>query len=180
VSFPSSSDSASRAEVFRRIKAVAMDVDGVLTDGSFYWGPDGVELKRFCMSDSTGMAQARDAGIRLALISGESSGPGMALVRRYAEKLRIETCYPGCHDKAAAFREFAEKHGVDLADACFVGDDVIDLEAMSLAGLAVAPADAHPLALARAGYVTKARGGNGAVRELFDLILGRIGPEAGS
>jgi 3-deoxy-D-manno-octulosonate 8-phosphate phosphatase (KDO 8-P phosphatase) len=148
-----------------------MDVDGVLTDGSFFWGANGEEWKRFCFLDSTGIAQARAAGLPVALISGESSPAGMALVQRYADKLKIADVFKGCHDKAAALRSFAAQHGVPLAHVCYIGDDAIDAEAMAAAGLPVAPANAHPSVLARARYVTRNPGGSGAVREVLDLIL---------
>ena len=149
-----------------------MDVDGVLTDGTFLWGASGEELKRFCFADVTGIALARDAGIAIAVISGESSPDGMALVQRYADKLRIADVHKGCHDKAAALRSFAATHSIGLDEVCFIGDDVIDLPAMAVAGLAAAPADAHPKVLAQADYVTKAGGGTGAVREVLDLVVG--------
>lgn len=157
--------------MFRQIKAVAMDVDGVLTDGTFLWGADGAELKRFSVADATGIALARDAGLVIALVSGESSQSGVALVHRYAAKLKIEQVFAGCHDKAAAVRDFASAHGIELAEVCFIGDDVIDLAAMAIVGVAVAPVNAHPSALAHADYVTSAEGGNGAVRELLDLVV---------
>jgi 3-deoxy-D-manno-octulosonate 8-phosphate phosphatase (KDO 8-P phosphatase) len=150
-----------------------MDVDGVLTDGTFLWGVNGEEFKRFCFADVTGIALARAAGIVLALISGESSPDGMALVQRYADKLGIVDVYKGCHDKAAALRDFAAARSVELDETCFIGDDVMDLPAMAVAGLAAAPADAHPRALASAAYVTAADGGKGAVREVLDLIVGQ-------
>jgi 3-deoxy-D-manno-octulosonate 8-phosphate phosphatase (KDO 8-P phosphatase) len=176
VSFPSSPASASSAEILRRVKAVAMDVDGVLTDGHFFWSADGAEFKRFCFADVTGIANARDAGLFIALISGESSSDGMALVRRYAEKLKIGDVFAGCHDKAAALREFAHAHGVEPIDTCFIGDDTIDLPAMAIAGFSAAPADAHPTVLAQASYISKAGGGRGAVREVLDLIIGQRDP----
>jgi 3-deoxy-D-manno-octulosonate 8-phosphate phosphatase (KDO 8-P phosphatase) len=173
VSFPSSNVSASNAEALRRIKAVAMDVDGVLTDGTFLWGAEGGESKRFCFADSTGIANARAAGVYVALVSGDSTPGGMALVRRYADRLGIVDVFAGCQDKAAALLDFAERHGLRPADACFIGDDTIDLGALAIAGLAAAPADAHPQVLAKATYVTAAKGGQGAVREVLDLILGQ-------
>jgi len=171
VNSPSFPASASRPEAFRRVRAVAMDVDGVLTDGTFWWGADGTELKRFCFADVTGIALARDCGVAVALISGESSESGMALVQRYADKLRVHGVFKGCHDKAAALAEFAAAHEVPLRDVCFIGDDVIDLAAMAAAGLSAAPADAHPAAIAQATYVAQASGGRGAVREVLDLIV---------
>ena len=86
-----------------RIRAVALDVDGVLTDGGFWWGPGGEEWKRFCFADIMGVSLARRAGLQLALISGEDS----PLVDRYAQKMHIQHVVKGCRDKAAALREFA-------------------------------------------------------------------------
>ncbi|MEI6972883.1 MAG: HAD hydrolase family protein, partial [bacterium] len=131
-----------------------MDVDGVLTDGHFYWDAAGTEWKRFNVQDATGIAFARDAGVSIALISGESSPCGMALVQRYANKLKIEHAYKGCHDKAAALRDFAARSRVPLAHICYIGDDAIDLAAMAIAGLPVAPANAHSSVLAQARFVT--------------------------
>jgi 3-deoxy-D-manno-octulosonate 8-phosphate phosphatase (KDO 8-P phosphatase) len=158
-------------DAIKKIRAVAMDVDGVLTDGTFWWGPNGEEFKRFCYADTTGISQAMRAGIRIVLISGESSPAGMKLVERLAEKLKIEDVYKGCHDKEAAIREFAQRHSFDLSEVCFIGDDVIDVPAMAVVGLAVAPADAQEIARSKAHLVTRLNGGRGAVRELLDRIL---------
>lgn len=155
----------------KNIRAVAMDVDGVLTDGMYWWGSNGEELKRFCFADSTGISRAMNAGIRIALISGESSDAGMALVERFAKKLRITDVYKGCHDKASALRDFAERNRLELSEVCFMGDDFIDAPAMAIAGFAAAPADAQSLAKKSAEFVTQRQGGQGAVRELLDLIL---------
>jgi 3-deoxy-D-manno-octulosonate 8-phosphate phosphatase (KDO 8-P phosphatase) len=157
--------------MFETIKAVALDVDGVMTDGTFWWGTNGDESKRFYLPDLTGVSMARDAGIKLALISGESSAAGMTLTQRLADKLKITDVYKGCHDKAGAVREFAERHGIALADVCFIGDDIIDLPAFAVVGLAVAPANAQDCARAKARHITKRDGGQGAVRETMDAIL---------
>ena len=148
-----------------------MDVDGVLTDGGFWWGVNGEELKRFCFADVTGIPLARQAGIKLALISGESSPAGMALVQRFADKVKITDVYKGCHDKAAAIKDFAQKWELSLTEICFVGDDVPDLPAMEVVGVAVAPADAQAVAKAKAQFITVRNGGHGAVREVLDTIL---------
>jgi 3-deoxy-D-manno-octulosonate 8-phosphate phosphatase (KDO 8-P phosphatase) len=158
-------------EDFQHVKAIATDVDGVLTDGSFYWGANGEELKRFCFADITGLSLARDAGIKLALISGESSQPAHLLVERYAAKLRITDVYTGCHDKAAALREFATRHSIDLAHVCFVGDDLLDIPAMHIAGVSVCPADAQTAARSAAAFTATRNGGTGVLREVVDLIL---------
>ena len=151
----------------KQIRAVALDVDGVLTDGGLWWGPNGEEWKRFCFADIMGVSLARRAGLELALISGEDS----PLVDRYAQKMLIRHVIKGCRDKAAALREFAAAVGIDLAEICFMGDDVNDLPAMQIAGLAAAPANAAADVLARADFVAKSTGGNGAVRELMEAIL---------
>lgn len=151
----------------RPLKAIALDVDGVLTDGSVWWGPDGAEWKRFSFADIMGVSLARKAGLAVTLISGEDS----PLVERFAAKLNLGDITKGCKDKAAALRAFAGRQGLDLCEICFMGDDVNDLAAMTLAGLAAAPADARPAARSHADIVTLAAGGNGAVRELVDLIL---------
>ena len=149
------------------IKAIALDVDGVLTDGGVWWGPDGAEWKRFSFADIMGVSLARKAGLAVTLISGEDS----PLVDRFAAKFQLAEVAKGCKDKAAALCDFAVRQGLELSEICFMGDDVNDLAAMSVAGLAAAPANAHPSAREAADIVTAASGGNGAVRELVDRIL---------
>ena len=150
-----------------QIKAVALDVDGVLTDGTFWWGPDNAEWKRFSFRDVMGISRASKAGLVFALISGEEN----SLVTRYARKMNITSVYQGCKDKAVALRSFAESKGLDLSQVCFMGDDINDVAALQLAGLAAAPADAHESVLAVARYIAKRPGGHGAVRELLDYLL---------
>jgi 3-deoxy-D-manno-octulosonate 8-phosphate phosphatase (KDO 8-P phosphatase) len=118
-----------------------------------------------------GVSLARRAGLILALISGENS----PLVDRYADKMLIRHVVKGCRDKAAALREFTAAAGVKLAETCFMGDDVNDLLAMAIAGLSAAPANAASVVLARANFIAKASGGNGAVRELMDALLAARG-----
>jgi len=149
------------------IKAIALDVDGVLTDGGIYWGPGGEEWKRFCFADIMGVSIARKAGFRIALISGEDS----PLIDRYAQKMGIDDVEKGCKDKAQALRAIAERRGLNASDFCFMGDDINDLGAMAIAGLAAAPRDARPAVAQRAAFVTQCAGGNGAVRELIDALL---------
>lgn len=150
----------------RQILAIVLDVDGVLTDGGFWWGPNGEEFKRFHFLDVMGIVRARRSGIRFALISGEES----PLVDRLAKKLGIDDVFTGCKDKAAALNAFAARHALELPAICFMGDDVNDLRAMSLAGIAAAPANAHATVLAHASIVTTRSGGSGAVRELIDRL----------
>ena len=149
------------------IKAVALDVDGVLTDGAFWWDFDGSELKRFSYRDVMGIARATRKGIVFALISGEAN----PLIDRYAEKLKIQHVYQGIKDKESTLRAFSEKVGIALSEICFMGDDVNDLGALGAAGVSAAPADAHDSVLAIVNFVTKRPGGNGAVREVLDRLV---------
>ena len=148
-----------------------MDVDGVLTDGTVWWGTTGEEFKRFCYADVTGIPRASRLGLSLALISGESSAASMALVQKFADKLGIIHVYKGCHDKAAAIRDFADKCGVGLAEVCFIGDDIQDIPAMEIAGIAATPRNAQPAARAVAQFVAERDGGFGVAREILDAII---------
>jgi 3-deoxy-D-manno-octulosonate 8-phosphate phosphatase (KDO 8-P phosphatase) len=153
------------------IRGLAFDVDGVLTDGGLWWGPDGEEWKRFCFPDMMGVSLARRAGLQLALISGEDS----PLVDRFAHKLLIRHVVKGCRDKATALRQFSTTAGLDLSEICFMGDDVNDLAAMRIAGFSAAPANAFTGVLAQVDFVAKSPGGNGAVRELVEALLAAQG-----
>jgi 3-deoxy-D-manno-octulosonate 8-phosphate phosphatase (KDO 8-P phosphatase) len=159
-----------------RIRAIALDVDGVLTDGGVWWGPDGQEWKRFSFADIMGLSLARKAGLLVALISGEDS----PLVDRLANKMGIQDVHKGCKDKAAALRTFAARHKLMLEEICFMGDDVNDLAALAIAGLAATPADARPVVRQKCQFVARLAGGNGAVRELVDHLLASTVAAAGN
>lgn len=158
----------------KQVRGVALDVDGVLTDGGLWWGPNGEEWKRFCFADIMGVSLARRAGLELALVSGEDS----PLVDRYAQKMHIRHVVKGCRDKATAVREFAVAAGLEMIEVCFMGDDVNDLPAMRVSGISAAPANASAEVLAEANFVAKSAGGNGAVRELIEAILAARGLSA--
>ena len=151
----------------REIKAIAMDVDGVLTDGGVWWGPGGEEWKRFHFADIMGLSLAQRSGILIALLSGEDS----PLVDRMANKFGITDIYKNCKDKAGALRDFCARHQLCLEEICFIGDDVNDLSALAIVGLSACPADARPVIREACHLVTKLPGGNGAVREVVDLVL---------
>lgn len=155
------------SDVVKNIKAIAMDVDGVLTDGGVWWGPNGEEWKRFHFADIMGLSLARKSGMPIALISGENS----PLVDRLAAKLNIADVHKDCKDKASAVRTFSDRHGLRLQEICFIGDDVNDLAALSIVGLSACPADARPSVREHCQVVTKLAGGNGAVREIVDMLL---------
>ena len=153
------------------LRAIAFDVDGVLTDGTFVWSPAGEESKRFSFTDIMGISLLRRLGLKMALISGEPS----PLVDRYAEKMHIPFVVKGTRDKAAALRDFTTKFEIPLEQACFFGDDVNDLAAMEIAGLCACPCNASAEVLAhvaeRGGYLSPLPAGHGAVRSFADAIL---------
>src|SRR5580693_3521095 len=145
------------------LQAIAFDVDGVLTDGTFVWSPSGEESKRFSFTDIMGISLLRRLGLKLALISGEPS----PLVDRYAEKMSIPFVLKGTRDKATALRDFTTKFAIPLAQTCFFGDDINDLSAMEIAGLCACPCNAAAEVLAHVaqhGYVSPMPSGQGAVR----------------
>ena len=150
-----------------RIRLLALDVDGVLTDGGLCFDEDGRLLQTFNVRDGFGLVAARRSGLEVAWISGRAS---KVAERRFAE-LEMHHCILACADKAAALRQLQSERGFAPEECCFVGDDYPDLPAFASVGLAVAVADAHPDVIARAGYVTKAAGGRGAVREVVEKIL---------
>jgi 3-deoxy-D-manno-octulosonate 8-phosphate phosphatase (KDO 8-P phosphatase) len=144
-----------------------MDVDGVLTDGTVSLDESGRESKRISFADIMGVSMGRRAGLLFAFVSGES-GPSLDQI---AAKFGIVEVYRGCKDKASAVRDFAARHDLDLAQVCFIGDDVNDVAALEISGLAVVPADAQAIATAKASLVTSRPGGGGAVREVIDQLL---------
>jgi 3-deoxy-D-manno-octulosonate 8-phosphate phosphatase (KDO 8-P phosphatase) len=151
------------------IKAVALDVDGTLTDGAIYWSANGDEFKRFHFLDIMGIARAqRCCGIRFALISGEDS----PLVDRFAGKLGITALFKGCKAKGDALREAAKLFSLDPSEFAFMGDDVNDLPALRLAGFKAAPLTAHPSVLREVDFVSLRAAGSGAVRCLIDHLWG--------
>ncbi|PWG65203.1 KdsC family phosphatase [Spiribacter halobius] len=157
------------------IRLLALDVDGVLTDGSVFTGAEGETLKRFHIHDGKGIAMLRAAGVGVAVLTARRS----PAVRRRAGELGIDPVCQGVRDKAATLAGIAADRGLEMTACAWVGDDLVDLAAARLAGLAVAVADAHPR-LARACHWQTARaGGRGAVREVCELILaaqGRLQP----
>ncbi len=149
------------------LKAIVFDVDGVLTDGGVWWGPNGEEWKRFSYIDIMGVSLAIKAGLIVALISGEDS----PLVSRFASKMGITDVDKGCKDKARALRAFADRRGLALPDIAFMGDDVNDLEAMKLAGMSATTANAVHVVRDAATFVSERTGGHGAARDFVDAVL---------
>jgi len=152
-----------------KILLLAMDVDGVLTDGTIEYRSNGTDSKRFHTADGLGIVLARLAGLRVAWISGKAS---MAVERRAAE-LSVDRLGQGIRDKKRALHEIQAGWGISIAETVYIGDDWNDLPAFEAAGVKVAVANAADLVKQRADYITERTGGQGAVREVIDLILAR-------
>ncbi|MEZ2602019.1 3-deoxy-manno-octulosonate-8-phosphatase KdsC [Kluyvera intermedia] len=161
---PVSPQFITRAE---QIRLLILDVDGVLSDGLIYMGNNGEELKAFNVRDGYGIRCALTSGIEVAIITGRKA----KLLEDRCATLGISHLYQGQSDKLIAYRELLAKLELQPNQVAYVGDDLIDWPVMAEIGLSVAVADAHPLLLPRADYVTRIAGGRGAVREVCDLLL---------
>lgn len=151
----------------QRIRLIAMDVDGVLAESRLIYTDREGEVRSFSIKDGMGITLARQAGLKVALISGRES----AIVARRAAELHLSDIYQGVIRKREPFFQLLQKYGLDREQVCYIGDDVNDLPILRESGLAVAVADAVEDVKRVAHYVTFARGGNGAVREIIDHIL---------
>jgi N-acylneuraminate cytidylyltransferase len=150
-----------------RIRLFVSDVDGVLTDAGMYYSETGDELKKFNTRDGMGFSRLRQAGIKTALVTSETTD---LLIRR-AMKLKIDYLYQGVTDKLACVSQLAADLSLTLDEICFVGDDLNDIELLKQVGLACCPADAAPGNKALCHYVARRRGGEGCVREVVDCLL---------
>ena len=160
-------DILARAE---KVRLACFDVDGTLTDGRLVYDSDGRELKAFHATDGLGLKLLQSSGIRVELITARRS----AVAELRARELGVGA-HTHVHDKLALVRQIAAEMGIGLDEVAFMGDDLADLSALLAVGLAVAPADAHPWTRERVHWRTSHRGGEGAARELCDLILAAQG-----
>lgn len=167
---PAAGCSADVLERAARIRLACFDVDGTLTDGRLYLDAAGGETKAFHVRDGQGLALLRRAGVAVAFVTAR---PGAVAARRAAE-LGAE-CHAEVGDKLAFVQALALERNLGMDEVAFMGDDLADIAPMRAAGLAAAPADAHPLAGAQAHWRSLARGGEGAARELCDLLLAAQG-----
>lgn len=154
----------------KHVRLVAIDVDGVLTDGFIYFSMDGNEIKRFSFRDIMGISQLRKNQKVVALISGEKS----RITDLLEGKIKIDEVYQGIKDKRAVIEELKRKYELRTEEICYMGDDINDVDAMLGVGLPVSVPNGHKDARDAAVYVTENAGGDGAVREIVDMILGRI------
>ena len=157
----------SRTQVLKRLRLFAVDVDGVLTDGGMYYGESGEEMKKFNTRDGMGLKLLQAEGLITAIITRENT----KLVARRAEKLGIPEVHQGVHDKLGRLQELVKKYNLALDQAAYMGDDVNDVEALKAVGFAGAPADCMEPVKQVVHYVCRLKGGEGAVREVVDLIL---------
>ena len=151
----------------KAVKVMIFDVDGVLTDGSLTYGPDGEATKTFNVLDGLGIQLLAKSGVATAIISARQS----PIVIRRAADLGIVHVYQGIHDKRIAFARLLDETGFTAEQCGYIGDDVIDLPLLLKVGFAVTVPTGHPEVQHRAHYVTRAGGGRGAVREVCDLVM---------
>lgn len=150
-----------------RVRVLAMDVDGVLTDGGLTLGGDGGEWKRFHVADGLGLVALRLSGIQTVWISGRSS----AAVERRAGELKVSRLVQGARDKASTLHAIVVELSVAPADVVYIGDDWNDLPAFEVAGIRIAVANAAAEVCAAADFITTAPGGQGAVREVCEALM---------
>ena len=150
-----------------KVKLLLLDVDGVLTDGKLYYTPEGEEVKVFIVRDGLGIKLAQMAGIKVGVISGRKS---MALINRLKE-LGIEEFHLGVQQKLSLLGDILSKHSISPSETAYIGDDYVDLPILKRVGFPVVVADSPDELKTYALYVTRAKGGEGAVREFIEYLL---------
>lgn len=157
-------------EIFQRAKRVKLfvcDVDGVFSDGRIYLGNDGEELKAFHTKDGFGLKAIMAQGIEVAIITGRQSN----IVENRMSALGIQHIFQGKDDKLTVYNSLLQQLNLSPEETAYIGDDVVDLPVIELAGLGIAVNDAHPIVIQKADLITTVKGGFGAVREICDLFL---------
>lgn len=154
-------------ERLSQVKLLALDVDGVLTDGGLYYTESGEEFKKFNVKDGQGIKLVMQAGIEVAIITTSTS----ATVLHRAKKLGIKHAFLGIEDKLTTVKKLCEHLSLSVSQVAYVGDDIVDLPVLHTVGCPLSVADAMPENQASAAYVTKLAGGQGCVREICNLLL---------
>lgn len=154
-----------------RYKLIASDVDGVWTDGSFYYSREGDDYRRFTTKDSFGISLCRLAGIMVLIVSTEKN----EMVAKRMKKLNIRHVKQGISNKLKAITDFCSRHDILLSEVAYIGDDMNDFHVLGKAGLFACPADAYPAIKEKAGLVLQTRGGAGVFREFVETLLYREG-----
>ncbi len=155
----------------RRVRLMAFDVDGVLTDGALYYTDEGVEIKAFSTLDGVGIKMLQSAGISVAIITGRRS----RCVELRMQNLGIDLVRQGISDKRATLLELLAELGISAEEAGYMGDDIVDLQVMDACGFSAAPADCNERVRPYAHFVAGKNGGRGAVREVCEHILAAQG-----
>jgi len=155
----------------KNIKAIFFDIDGVLSDGKIIYDETGKEIKNFNVKDGYIISHLKKAGIIVGAISGRDSG---VTAIRCAE-LKLDFCHQGIMDKASTFERLVKHYNFKMKEVAFIGDDINDLPVFELAGLSVCPADTYKYIKVRAHLTTVAKGGEGVLREVADLVLAARG-----
>lgn len=150
-----------------RVKLMAFDVDGVLSDGSLFYTDDGIEIKTFNTLDGLGMKLLQRAGLKVAVITGRKA----ACVERRMENLGVELLFQGVEDKLKVMRELAHTLDIPMGETGYMGDDIVDLKIMGACGFSATPSDGYGRVAQYADYVSSRAGGRGAAREVCDFIL---------
>ena len=161
-------------KILQGIRLFATDVDGVLTDAGMYYAESGDEWKKFNTRDGMGLKLLQKAGIITAIVTQERT----KLVARRAERLAISELHQGVLDKLSLVREMAARHALTLSQVAYIGDDVNDLETLKAVGFSATPADGMPQIVAVVDYVCQNKGGEGAVREIIEMILEAQAPSS--
>lgn len=149
-------------------KLVLTDIDGVWTDGGMFYDQTGNELKKFNTSDSAGVLFARAEDIPVGIITGEDT----LIVKKRAEKLKIDILYQGISDKVSVAKKICEEYNLSLDEVAYIGDDLGDYPLLKLVGISAAPANAPAYIKNVVDFVTAKKGGDGAFREFVETILG--------
>jgi 3-deoxy-D-manno-octulosonate 8-phosphate phosphatase (KDO 8-P phosphatase) len=155
----------------RRVKMLLLDVDGVMTDGGIILGPGEIEMKRFNTLDGMGITLARAAGLKVGILTGRSS----EAVSKRAKELKIDEVQEGSNYKEKGYQEILKKYGLRDEEMAYVGDDVFDIPILKRAGFAVCVASGAEDAKKVSHYVTRRKGGDGAVREVVEMLLEKTG-----
>ena len=151
----------------QKIKLIAFDVDGVMTDGTLFMADDGQEYKGFNSLDGHGLKMLKGSGVQLAIITGRNS----RVVEHRARNLGIEIVHQGAHDKLVVYEAMCRELNIDQESTAYMGDDVVDLPVMRRAGLAITVPAAPDLVKAHSHYITARTAGHGAVREACEFLM---------
>jgi 3-deoxy-D-manno-octulosonate 8-phosphate phosphatase (KDO 8-P phosphatase) len=152
---------------YKKIEMIISDIDGVWTDGSIYRGTDDMEFKKFSVFDGVGVAYARAADLKIAIISARYS----PATEFRAKELKIDDCYNGGLNKLHAYSDLKKKYSLFDDQIAYLGDDMVDLPVMELVGLPIAVANATPDIMRVAKHTTETKGGEGAFREAVEWII---------